>query len=161
VFTEIDRQAHSGQREREQDQAAANATEMCPQLAPETVRLVLATSADRVLEPPEVFQVATEAAERGIGSLPAAEAAELRQLEHALVASLRPPQRARLAEYERARATRGVFPFENPHALDLVARGARALPAASRARLQHLLGKAVAAGLVAAAASPEAASAAP
>ena len=147
VFTEIDRQAHSAQRAREREQALTNATERCPHLAPATIRLVLSTSSDGVLEPPEVFQLATEAADRGIGSLAPAEAAELRGLQRELVANLRPPQRARLADYDRARATRGVFPFENPHALDLVARGARAMPAASRARLQELLGKAVAAGL--------------
>jgi len=157
VFTEIDRQAHSAQRAREKEQAVTNATEMCPHLAPETIRLVLSTSSDGVLEPPEVFQLATEAADRGIDRLPPAEAAELRGLQRELVAQLRPPQRARLAEYDRARATRAVFPFENPHALDLVAQGARAMPAASRARLQHLLGKAVAAGLGLPPASPAAA----
>jgi hypothetical protein len=147
VFTEIDRQAHSSQRARARDQAFANAVERCPHLAPETIRLVLSTSSDGVLEPPEVFQVATEAADRGISSLSPGEAAELRGLQHELASRLRPPQRARLAEYDRARATRAVFPFENPAALDLVARGARAMTPARRARLQHLLGKAVAAGL--------------
>ena len=147
VFTEIDRQAHSAQRAREREQALANAVERCPHLAPATIQLVLSTSSEAVLEPPEVFQLATEAADRGIGTLAAPEAAELRELQRELVAHLRPPQRARLADYDRARANRVVFPFENPHALDLVGRGARAMPAASRARLQHLLGKAVAAGL--------------
>lgn len=161
VFTEIDRQTHSAQRARALEQAVVNATDACPHLAPETIRLVLSTSGDRVLEPPEVFQIATEAADRGVGALPAAEAAELRQLQHDLVSRLRPPQRARLAEYERARVTRAVFPFENPAALDLVARGARAMPAASRARLQHLLGKAVAAGLAPPSSSPGAAPAGP
>jgi hypothetical protein len=147
VFTEIDRQAHSTQRARERDQAFANAVERCPHLAPETIRLVLATSSDGVLEPPDVFQVATDAADRGISALPPGEAAELRGLQHELASRLRPPQRARLAEYDRARATRVVFPFENPAALDLVALGARAMTPARRARLQQLLGKAVAAGL--------------
>jgi hypothetical protein len=147
VFTEIDRQAHSSQRAREREQALTNATEQCPHLAPAAIRLVLSTSSDGVLEPPEVFQLAAEASDRGIGSLAPAEAAELRGLQRELGAHLRPPQRARLADYDRARATRAVFPFENPHALDLVARGARAMPAASRARLQELIGKAVAAGL--------------
>jgi hypothetical protein len=154
VFTEIDRQAHSAQRARERDQAFANAVERCPHLAPETIRLVLSTSSDGVLEPPEVFQVATEAADRGISSLPPGEGAELRGLQRELASRLRPPQRARLAEYDRARATRVVFPFENPAALDLVARGARAMTPAHRARLQHLLGKAVAAGLGLAQPSP-------
>jgi len=147
VFGEIDRQARSTQRTRERDQAFANAVERCPHLAPETIRLVQSTSGDGVLEPPAVFGVATEAADRGISTLSPAEAAELRALQRELASRLRPPQRARLAEYDRARATRVVFAFENPPALDLVARGARAMPAASRARLQHLLGEAVAAGL--------------
>jgi hypothetical protein len=73
VFTEIDRQAHSAQRAREREQALTNATERCPHLAPATIRLVLSTSSDGVLEPPEVFQLATEAADRGIGSLAPAE----------------------------------------------------------------------------------------
>jgi hypothetical protein len=147
MFAEIDKQARSTQRARERDQAFTNAVERCPHLAPETIRLVLSTSSDGVLEPPEVFGVATESADRGISTLPPAEAAELRALQRELASRLRRPQRARLAEYDRARATRAVFAFENPPALDLVARGARAMPAASRARLQQLLGKAIAAGI--------------
>ncbi|MGE5127346.1 MAG: hypothetical protein ACM3PV_13720, partial [Betaproteobacteria bacterium] len=107
----------------------------------------LSANDNRVLEPPEVFQLAEEAADRGQSALTAAEAAELRTLQRELLDHLRPPERARLAEYDRARASRVVFPFENPPALELVARGARALPARSRERLQQLLGKAVAAGL--------------
>jgi hypothetical protein len=147
LFTEIDRQAHSSQRAREREQSLANAVERCPHLSPATIRLVLSTSSEDLLEPPEVFQVAAEAADRGISTLAPAEAEELRGLQRQLAAHLRPPQRARLADYNRARANRVVFPFENPHALDLVAQGARAMPAASRARLQELLGRAVAAGL--------------
>jgi hypothetical protein len=147
VFTEIDRQTHSGERAQEREQALRDATERLPHLAPETVRLVLSTSSTGVLDPPEVFQLAREAADRGRSTLAPAEAAELRALERELLAHLRPPERARLAEYDRARSRRAVFPFENPYALDLVARGARAMPEASRQRLQVLLGKAVAAGL--------------
>ena len=154
VFTEIDRQAHSGQRAREQEQALSDATERLPHLAPETIRLVLSTSSSGVLDPPEVFQLASEAADRGRSALTPAEAAELQALQRELLAHLRPPERARVAEYDRARSQRVVFPFENPHALELVARGARAMPSASRERLQALLGKAVAAGLGASAASP-------
>jgi hypothetical protein len=154
VFTEIDRQAHSSERARALEQALADATERLPHLAPATIRLVLSTTSSGALEPPEVFQLATEAADRGRSALTAAEAGELGALQRELLSSLRPPQRRRLEEYERARATRGVFPFENPYALDLVARGARAMPEASRRRLQELLGKAVAAGLGPPAASP-------
>ena len=147
VFTEIDRQARSGQRTAAQQQALRDAAERLPHLAPETIRLVLATSADGVLDPPEVFQLASEAADRGRSTLTAAEAAELQALQRTLTNQLRPPERARLADYDRARSQRVVFPFENPYALELVARGARAMPPQSRERLQALLGKAVAAGL--------------
>jgi hypothetical protein len=147
MFNEIDRQARAGQKAREQEQALRGAVEQLPHLAPATLRLVLSANESRVLEPPEVFQLAEEAADRGQSALTAAEAAELRTLQRELLDHLRPPERARLAEYDRARASRVVFPFENPPALELVARGARALPARGRERLQQLLGKAVAAGL--------------
>lgn len=154
VFTEIDRQARSGERARELEQALGGASERLPHLAPGTIRLVLSASRGGVPEPPEVFQLAAEAADRGRSALTAAEAADLLALQRELLTGLSPSQRRRLEEYERARATRGVFPFENPYALDLVARGARAMPEARRRRLQELLGKAVAAGLAAPAASP-------
>jgi hypothetical protein len=147
AFTEIDRQVRARQRAREQDQAVADAAGRLPHLAPATIRLVLSSSDSGVLEPSEVFQLASEAADRGQDALTPAEAAELRTLQRDLRSHLRPPERARVAEYDRARARRVVFPFENPHVLELVARGARAMPAPDRERLQELLGKAVAAGL--------------
>jgi hypothetical protein len=154
VFTEIDRQARSRQRAEEQQRALSEATERLPHLAPGTIRLVLSTSDGGVLDPPEVFQLASEAADRGLHALKPAEAAELRALQRELLDNLRPPERARVAEYDRARSRRVVFPFENPHVLELVARGARAMPSQSRERLQTLLGRAVAAGLGVPAASP-------
>ena len=154
VFTEIDRQARSSQRAEEQQQALREATERLPHLAPGTIRLVLSASDRGVLDPPEVFQLATEAADRGLHALTAVDAAEMRALQRELLGNLRPPERARVAEYDRARTHRVVFPFENPHALELVARGARAMPPRSRERLQTLLGQAVAAGLGVPAASP-------
>jgi len=147
VFTEIDRQARSSQRAEEQQQALREATERLPHLAPETIRLVLSAGDGGVLDPPEVFLLASEAADRGLHALPPAEAAELRALQRELLDNLRPPERARVADYDRARSRRVVFPFENHHALELVARGARAMPSRSRERLQTLLGQAVAAGL--------------
>ena len=149
IFAEIDRQARSGQRSAELQRALGEAAERVPHLSPETISLVLTSSEGVVPDPPTVFQLANEAADRGLGALAPTEAAELQALRRELLANLRPPQRARLAEYERARATRGVFPFENPPALELVASGARAMPAPRRERLQTLLGKAVAAGLAA------------
>ncbi len=154
VFTEIDRRARSSERSEEQQQALREATARLPQLAPETIRLLLAAGDGRYLDPPEVFQLANEAADRGLPALTPAEATELRALQHELLGHLRPPERARVAEYDRARSQRVVFPFENPHPLELVGRGARAMPSPSRERLQVLLGKAVAAGLGVPAASP-------
>ena len=40
-----------------------------------------------------------------------------------------------------------IFPFENPHVMELVARGARALPPERLERLQALTHKAVSAGI--------------
>jgi hypothetical protein len=154
VFTEVDRQARSSRRTEEQQQALREATERLPHLAPETIRLVLSASDSRTLDPPEVFQLASEAADRGLQALTPAEAAELRALQHELLGHLRPPERARVDEYDRARSRRVVFSFENPHVLELVARGARAMPPRSLERLRTLLGKAVAAGLGIPAASP-------
>jgi hypothetical protein len=147
MFAEVDRQAHARQAARDRERALSEAAERLPHLAPATIQLVLSTNDNRVLEPPEVFQLAEEAADRGQGALAPPEAAELRTLQQQLLAQLRPPERARVADYDRARANRVVFPFENPYALELLAKGARALPARSRERLQQLLGKAVAAGL--------------
>lgn len=155
AFTEIDRRVTAGQRTQEQDQAFRQALERLPHLAPATIRLVLSGGPGGVLDPPELFQLASEAADRGQDALTAEEATELRTLQHELLGHLRPPERARVAEYDRARAYRVVFPFENAPALELVARGARAMPARSRERLQELLGKAVAAGLAPTAGAPQ------
>ena len=154
VFTEIDRQARSSRRTEEQQRALREAVERLPHLAPETIQLALSTRDGGVLDPPELFQLASEATDRGLGALAPAEAAELRALQRDLLGHLRPSERARVAEYDRARANRIVFPFENPRALELVARGARTMPPENLKRLQELLGKAVAAGLRVPAASP-------
>ena len=147
TVTKIDDLVRSRQRTKEQAQALAEATARLPHLAPETIRLLYSRSPTGVLDPPEAFQLADEAVERGVGALTRAEAAELKGLEAALLARLSPAERARVREYERTRHRRVIFAFENPHVLELVARGANALPAASRERLQALNAKAVAAGL--------------
>jgi hypothetical protein len=160
VFTAIDRQARSRERADEQQRALADAAARLPYLAPETVRLLFAASPAGVLDAPDVFELAGEAAERGRVALTPPEAEELAALRRELVEALRPAERQLVREYERARSRRAIFPFENQHVLDLVARGARALPPPSLERLQTLYGKAVAAGLAlptGAAASPGAA----
>jgi hypothetical protein len=121
--------------------------ERLPHLAPETIRLVLAKSATGVLDPPAVFQVTCDAADRGSWALTPEEAQELRALRRELLDALLPSEAERVLEYDAARARRATFPFENRAALDLFARGALALPSRSRARLQVLFGKAVAAQL--------------
>jgi len=121
--------------------------ERLPHLAPETIRLVLAQSATGVLDPPAVFRVACDAVDRGSWALTPEEAQELRALRRELLDALIPSEAERVLEYDDARARGATLPFENRAALDLFARGARALPSRSRTRLQVLFGKAVAAQL--------------
>jgi hypothetical protein len=139
VFTEIDRQAHSAQRgsgsgvRRPSSAVFISRSRRSSSSSPPAARACLSA---------QVFN-RHRAADRGIA--PRAGGGGLRELQRELVAHLHPPQQTRLADYDRARANRVVFFFENFHALDFVGRGARAMLAASRARLQHLLGKTVAA----------------
>jgi hypothetical protein len=147
MFSEIDRQVLSRTRHEERQKALNAAGEKLPQLAPATIALVFSRNPMGVEEASEVFQITREAAERGASTLPPAEAEELKALDSELMAGLSRMEQERVREYDRTRARRVIFPFENPHVMDLVARGARLLPAERRARLQALLQKAVAAGL--------------
>jgi hypothetical protein len=147
VFTEIDRQVLSREREAERQRALADAGGRLPGLAPQTIELLFSRSPTGLAEAGEVFQLAREAADRGLATLPAAEAEELRALERELLSALSRTEAERVREYDRTRARRAIFPFENPHVMDLVARGARALPPERLGRLQALTHKAVAAGL--------------
>ena len=150
IFNQIDRVKQS----REQAQALQDATERLPHLAPQTIQLLMASSPTGILDPPELFRVASDAADRGVKTLPAEEVQELKQLLRELLKSLRPSERERIREYDAARVRRLVFPFEGRDVLEVFARGAYALPPESRERLQALFAKAIAAGL--AGASPEA-----
>ena len=116
-----------------------------PHLSPETVRLLASTSESGVTEAPEIFRRAYAAARRGMAVLSPAEARELMALEAAVVAALRPAERARVRAYDRLSAGRNLMTAEDGRVLGLFARGARALPAARRERLQELLAKAIAA----------------
>jgi len=147
VFTQIDRQVLSRERSQQQQRALADAASRLPELAPETISLVFARSPTGTVEAGEVFQVAREAADRGLGALTKAEAQELRALARELLATLSRTEAERVREYDRTRTRRVIFPFENPHVMELVGRGARALPAERLERLQALSHKAVAAGL--------------
>jgi hypothetical protein len=147
TFTEIDRQARSRQVAREVQEAVEEASRQLPQLAPETIRLVMAGSPTGVLEAPEVLHAASDAADRGASTLAPEEAEELSTLRRRLVDALSAEERESVLTYERARSSRAVFPFEDRAVVPLLARGVRALPPESQERLQALLGKAVAAGL--------------
>jgi hypothetical protein len=136
--------------EQQQMREALNAaTEQLSYLSSETVQRVMASSITGVLDPPEIFRRAHEATERGTASLSAPEAQELRSLRRELVATLSTADRQRLQEYDLARGVRVTMPFEDRAVLQAYARGARALPSASRVRLQVLSGKAIEAGLAA------------
>jgi hypothetical protein len=132
----------------EQQLALRAATQQLPQLAPDTIRILLSSSPSGVLDPPEVFQLAGDAADRGRSALTPREAKELKALQRDLVRTLRPAERQSVREYDRARSAGVVFVSEKRHVLELCARGARALPPPRRERLQVLLGKAISAGLV-------------
>jgi hypothetical protein len=147
TFTEIDRHARSREVASQQRSAVEEASGALPQLAPETIRLVMAGSPTGVLEAPEVFHAASDAADRGSSTLTPAEAEELRTLRRDLLDALSPEERESVLSYEHARASRAVFPFEDRAVVPLLAHGVRALPPESQERLQALLGKAVAAGL--------------
>lgn len=149
LFAQIDRLVLSRSRHEERERALAEVSARLPQLDAHTIGLVFARNPRGVEEAGEVFQVTREAAARGAASLPQEEAAELRSLEAELMARLSRTEQARVAEYDGIRERRPVFPFENPHVMELVARAARELPPDRLARLQSLLHKAVAAGLAA------------
>ena len=104
VFTQIDRQVLSRKRNEEQRQALAAASEQLPELAPETIQLIFSRSPAGVVEAGEVFQIAREAADRGMGALAPAEAEELRALARELLGDAQP---------HRGGARSGV----RPHAL--------------------------------------------
>jgi hypothetical protein len=148
MFAGIDNIVRSRDQAERQQHALLVATEQLPHLSPQTVRLVLSGSPTGDLDPPEVFRLAWEAADRGLTALTPGQTEELRALRGQLLATLRPTEHGRILEYDLARAHRATFAFEDRRVLDLFARAARALPAPNRQRLQALLERAVAAGLV-------------
>jgi hypothetical protein len=145
IFTQID-QVLSGRNE-QQRRALADAAERLPGLAPETITLIFSRSPTGVADAGDVFQLAREAADRGLVALTPAESEELRALGRELLAKLSRTEAQAVREYDRTRARRVIFPFENPPVMDLVAVGVRGLPAQRRERLQALTKKAVAAGI--------------
>jgi hypothetical protein len=148
TLTEIDRRARATELARRQQRVLQDGAEQLPQLAPVTIRLLLSRSAGGVLEVPVLFRHACDAADRGLGALSATESAELSALRGELLAALRPEERERVREYDRARTSGAVFPFDDRFVLDLVGGAARALAPERLERLQVLLGKTIAAGLV-------------
>jgi hypothetical protein len=153
VFNQIDKRARARQLNQKQQQALVEATARLPHLTAPTILRVFEQSPLGVMDAAEVFQLTREATERGIDRLPPADAEELRALQNELSAGLSAPERRRLDEYDEARSRRVIFGFENPYAMNLVAKGARALPSAKLERLRALLAQAVAEGLAMPAAS--------
>jgi hypothetical protein len=147
VFKQIDKRARAGKLNEKQQQALIEATARLPHLTSPTILTIYEQSPVGVMDASEVFQLTREATERGIDKLPPADAEELRALQNDLAATLSPPERRRLDEYDEARSRRVIFPFENPYAMNLVAKGARALPSEKLVRLRALLQQAIAEGL--------------
>ena len=145
LFTQVD-QVLSGRNEQLQ-RALADAAERLPALAPETIRLIFSRSPTGVADAGDVFQLAREAADRGIVALTPAESEELRALGRELLAKLSRREAEAVREYDGTRARRVMFSFENPPVMQLVALGARGLKAERREQLQALTHKAVAAGI--------------
>jgi hypothetical protein len=145
LFAEIDRHVRSRDLTERRRRALQEAKEQLPYLGPGTIELVLSGG---VLDPPDVFRVASDAADRGLSALPPEEALELKALRQQMLDTLPTEERQRVREYDRARGRRLTLPSEDSDVLELTTRSARALPPASRARLQVLSDKAIAAGLV-------------
>jgi hypothetical protein len=156
LFGEIERRAQPPapatpnpveQQSRQLREAVQAATQQLPHLPAETIELVMSSSLEGVLDPPEVFRRAYDAAERGTAALPAGEAQELRALKRTIVSALDPAERLRLQEYDIARVRAATLPFEDREALKLLVRAAGGLPETSRERYRTLSGKAVAVAL--------------
>ena len=147
TFAEVDRVARSGQRAAELQEAVEDLSAELPHLAPQTIRLIVSRNTTGTLLAADVFAIAGDATDRGFATLTSDEARELDELGTALHDALGSLERERLRDYARTRARRVVFPEEHAHALALVARGTRAMPAEKRQRMQGLLAKAITAGL--------------
>lgn len=156
IFTKVDEYVHpdraraprvEDERQRQMEEALQESAGQLPHLSRETIQLVMSRNVWSVPDPPEVFSRGYAAAKRGSSTLAPSEAEELRTLEAALLAGLRPAERQRVREYDRVRRERATLPGEDREMLGLFARGARALPTQSREHLQALYGKAIAAGL--------------
>jgi hypothetical protein len=147
LFEEIDDRVRWLHLARERQAVIDQASEQFPHLARDTVGLILSTNRTHILEPPAVFETAWGAAERGASTLTASEMEELERLRQQLFEELPPLDQERLRTFGRAHAQGAVFPFDAHRGLLAYARGARALSPDRRARLQTLLGKAIAAGL--------------
>jgi hypothetical protein len=119
-----------------------------PHLSPETIQLVISRGGDRgIPDPPEVFRRASVAANRGASALTEDEARQLRALEAAVLAALRPIEQDRVRAYDRMSPVRDLLVAEDSKVLALFTRGVRSLSPPRRERLQALLGKAIGAEL--------------
>ena len=145
---EVDRYASRAMAKEIPPQAIEAASQEIPHLTPETLGLVMARSGKGPLEPVDVFRRAYDAAEGGRASLGQAASDELDALNGLLAAELPEGERERLTAYlARVRSRAVTASYEDREAMWLMARAARRFPPDRLARLQALLGQAVAAGL--------------
>ncbi len=147
ALTRIDRQVRSERIGQARQRLLEEGAEQLPQLSSATIQLVLSRSSDETPDLIHVFQAAGDAADRGRRALTREEALELDALREELVRGLNPIERDDVRGYERARTSGAVFAADERAVVDLLARGARALPPQRLERLRALLGKAIAAGL--------------
>jgi hypothetical protein len=156
LFHEIDAQARSSDDTGLRARLTREAREQLPHIAPVTFELLLGAQPNPGEELASLFRLSSDALDRGVAALGPAGARELAALRAELLAGVSPEDRERLAAYDRARSYRATLPFEDREARAAFARGVRALPPGSRARLQALSGEAIAAGIrtVAAEAAP-------
>ncbi len=147
AVTEVDRRARALASAREQERLAEEASGQLPQLAPETVRLLLTQSRGEARNPAALHRSACDASDRGLRALNASEAEELAALRGELLSLVRAEERERLREYDRMRAFGVAFPSDDRAALELVAGAARRLAPERLECLRVLLGKTIAAGL--------------
>lgn len=147
TLSEIDGRVRSHHLAGQRREAVAEVANGLPQLDPETIDLVMTASPIGLLDAAGVFELACDAADRGVSALTASDATELAGLQQGLLDSLLPAERERLREFHLARERRAVFPVDGQQALRAYARGARQLPPPSQERLRLLLGRAINAGL--------------
>ena len=147
TLSEIDGRVRSLHLAGQRQKAIAEVANGLPQLDLETIGLVMAASPTGLLDAAGVFELACDAADRGVSALTPSDARELEALQQRLLDALLPVERERLREFDLARARGAVFPLDGKQALLAYASGTRRLSPANQERLQLLLGRTIAAAI--------------